>query len=72
MLLQYQFKGGGMYLKNAPFVVVECKTSFENDCRMVVLDIEDDMGGRLQVRVPEHLMASVAGRFMRERLFGLH
>lgn len=61
-----------MYIKNAPFVVVECRASFENDSRLVILDIEDDMGGRLQVRVPEHLMACVTGQFIKERLFGLH
>lgn len=61
-----------MYIKNAAFIVAECKTSFENDCRMVILDVQDDLGGRLQVRVPEYLMAAVTGQFMRERLFGLH
>ena len=61
-----------MYIKNSPFVVAACKTSFENDCRMVILDIQDEMGGRLQVRVPEGLMAVLTGQFIRERLFGLH
>lgn len=61
-----------MHIKNSPFVVVECRTSFENDSRLVILDIEDDLGGKLQVRVPECLMAIVTGQFLKERLFGLH
>lgn len=61
-----------MYIKNAPFVVAECRTSFENDCRLVTLDIQNEEGFRLQIKVPECLMAAVTGQFMRERLFGLH
>lgn len=61
-----------MLLKNAPFVGVECKTKFENDSREVVLEIQDDLGNWLQIRLPEHLMADMAGCFIRERLFGLH
>ena len=61
-----------MHRKNAPFVVAACRTSFESDARMVILDIQDDMGRWAQVRVPEGLMAAVTGQFMRERLFGLH
>ena len=61
-----------MYTKNAPFVAVDCKTSFETDGRMVVLEITDHFGAVIQVKVPECLMASVTGHFMRERLFGLH
>lgn len=61
-----------MYIKNGPFEAAQCKTSFENDRRIVILDIYDEMGMRIQVRVPECLMAAVTGTFMRERLFGLH
>lgn len=61
-----------MYIKNGPFEAAGCKTSFETDRRMVILDIHDEMGMRLQVRVPEYLMAAMTGQFMRERLFGLH
>lgn len=61
-----------MNVKNVPFVVAECFTRFEDDHRMVILDIEDGAGGRLQVHLPECLMATVTGQFMRERLFGLH
>jgi len=65
-----------MYLKNnaadEPFVATSCSTSFENDCRIVVLRVFDDKGFALTLRVPEHLMASVTGQFLRERLFGLH
>ncbi len=64
-----------MYLKNdtdAAFHAVSCDTSFDNDCRMVVLTIFDEAGFALTIRVPEYLMASMTGQFMRERLFGLH
>lgn len=65
-------EGNAMYIRNAPFVAVECKTIFENNGRTVLLEITDDLGAVIQVRVPECLMASVTGQFMRERLFGLH
>lgn len=61
-----------MHKRNAAFVVTMCKTSFENDARMVILDIQDELGRWAQVRVPEGLMATVTGQFLRERLFGLH
>lgn len=61
-----------MYVRNAPFVAVECKTKFENDGRTVLLEITDDLGAVIQVRVPECLMATVTGKFLKERLFGLH
>ena len=55
-----------------PFEACACDTSFDNDCRMVVLDIYGECGGRLRLRVPEGLMAAMTGHFLRERLFGLH
>jgi hypothetical protein len=55
-----------------PFTASACDTSFDNDCRMVVLDVYSDCGARLRLRVPEGLMAAMTGQFMRERLFGLH
>lgn len=61
-----------MYIKNSPFVVVDCETSFENDCRMVVLDVHDKDGARLRVKLPECLMAAITGQFLKDRLFGLH
>ncbi len=65
-----------MYIKNEkpgqPFTAASCTTSFDNDCRMVILDIYDDLGIAHQVRVPEGLMATMTGHFLRERLFGLH
>lgn len=64
--------GECMHIKNAPITAAACNTSFENDSRIVILDIVDDLGARIQVRVPECLMASITGHFMRERLFGLH
>ena len=65
-----------MYLPNEkeqlPFVAVSCVTTFDNDNRVVVLNIYDDLGLQLTIRVPEGLMADVTGQFLRERLFGLH
>ena len=55
-----------------PFVACACDTSFDTDCREVILDVYSECGGRLRLRVPEGLMASVTGHFLRERLFGLH
>jgi hypothetical protein len=55
-----------------PFIASACDTSFDNDCRMVVLDVYSDCGARLRLKVPEGLMATVTGHFLRDRLFGLH
>lgn len=61
-----------MYIKNAPIIVAEWRTSFDNDSRTVIFDIHDDQGGRVQIRVPEGMMAAATGQFIRERMFGLH
>ena len=63
-----------MYIKNEPqpFVASACVTTFDNEARMVVLTVYDDIGTMMQIRLPECMMASVTGQFLKERLFGLH
>lgn len=55
-----------------PFDAFACNTTFDSDCRVVILDVYNAAGTRFQLRVPEGLMASMTGHFLRERLFGLH
>lgn len=60
------------YNAGQPFVACACEASFDNICGVVILDVYNKAGARFQLRVPEGLMASMTGHFLRERLFGLH
>lgn len=56
-----------------PAIIAEtCNVSFHNDSRVVILDIQDTRRVSVELRMPDHLMAHIAGQFMRVRLFGLH
>jgi hypothetical protein len=55
-----------------PFEAYSCDTTFDSNCRVVILDVYNDAGTRFRLRVPEGLMAAMTGQFMRERLFGVH
>ena len=59
------------YRANDIFQATECNISFQNSDRQVLLLFVGERG-RFWVRFPEHMMAGIAGHFMRERLFGLH
>jgi len=60
-----------IYLQNSIFDAKSCHLDFELKHRLVRLTFEDSVR-RLIVRTTEADMASLMGRFIKERLFGLH
>lgn len=60
-----------LYRTNTVLEPITCSIQFQNAERLVLLKFEADAGS-LYVRIPEYVMADLTGRFVRERLFGLH
>jgi hypothetical protein len=61
-----------IYISNeAGIDAISCRVTFQTHGRLVLLTFESD-GARLWARIPEHIMADIAGQFLRQRLFGLH
>ena len=60
-----------IYTRNSFFEAKSCQIDFEKEGRLVRLTF-DDLTSRIIVRATEADMASLAGRFIKERLFGLH
>lgn len=59
------------YARNSIFEAASCQISFEKHGRFVFLTFEDAMS-KLIVRATEADVANITGRFLKERLFGLH
>ncbi len=60
-----------LYARNSIFEAVECRLDFEKDGRFVRLTFLDRTT-QIIVRATEADMAALTGRFIKERLFGLH
>lgn len=60
-----------LYKRNHIFEATSCNLDFEKNGRLVRLTFHDNLC-RLIVRATEADMAALAGRFIKERLFGLH
>lgn len=60
-----------IYARNSIFEAKTCDLNFEKNGRLVRLIFEDHVS-QLIVRATEADMANLAGRFIKERLFGLH
>lgn len=60
-----------LYARNSVFEAVSCQINFEKHGRYVFFTFEDTMR-KLIVRATEADVANITGRFLKERLFGLH
>lgn len=54
------------------FTAIDCDIQFCKYQRNVLLSITDASGAQLSVSVPDPIMASMTGQFIKIRLFGLH
>lgn len=59
------------FIRNSLFEAKSCDLEFEKNGRLVRL-IFEDLTSRIIIRATEADMANLAGRFIKERLFGLH
>lgn len=60
-----------LYAQNRIFEAQSCHVDFIKEGRFVLLIFDDDVS-RIVIRATESDMAALAGRFIKERLFGLH
>jgi hypothetical protein len=54
------------------FTADSCNIAFCKDRREVMLHITDASGAQFSVAIPDALMATITGEFIKVRLFGLH
>lgn len=60
-----------LFARNNMFLAKSCHLDFEKEGRLVRLIFDDEMN-QLIIRATEADMAALTGRFIKERLFGLH
>lgn len=60
-----------IYARKSVFEATSCRVNFEKHGRYVFFTFEDALR-RLIVRATEADVADITGRFLKERLFGLH
>lgn len=58
--------------KMCPLVVYACNPTFDERTEMAILDITDNWGDHLYLKVSSSLMTDITAAFWRRRLFGLH